>query len=169
MNMDLIKEITLTEIVFAITIVSTGLIIAIVLFFIFRRIQQNLKANNQSQLAAVIKDFDKMVIISSIFISIYMALLSIEVIRSSLSQFNQVFTILLIALISYTLEKSKRHLLEWYSIKINYNNSPQIKTLKTLIPTVQWFSTLVIISLSLLICLDIIGISIAPLIAGLGI
>ena len=149
MNMDLIKEITLTEIVFAITIVSTGLIIAIVLFFIFRRIQQNLKANNQSQLAAVIKDFDKMVIISSIFISIYMALLSIEVIRSSLSQFNQVFTILLIALISYTLEKSKRHLLEWYSIKINYNNSPQIKTLKTLIPTVQWFSTLVIISLSL--------------------
>ena len=156
MNMDLIKEITLTEIVFAITIVSTGLIIAIVLFFIFRRIQQNLKANNQSQLAAVIKDFDKMVIISSIFISIYMALLSIEVIRSSLSQFNQVFTILLIALISYTLEKSKRHLLEWYSIKINYNNSPQIKTLKTLIPTVQWFSTLVIISLSLLICLDII-------------
>ena len=68
MNMDLIKEITLTEIVFAITIVSTGLIIAIVLFFIFRRIQQNLKANNQSQLAAVIKDFDKMVIISSIFI-----------------------------------------------------------------------------------------------------
>ena len=34
-------------------------------------------------------------------------------------------------------------------IKINYNNSPQIKTLKTLIPTVQWFSTLVIISLSL--------------------
>ena len=104
MNMDLIKEITLTEIVFAITIVSTGLIIAIVLFFIFRRIQQNLKANNQSQLAAVIKDFDKMVIIYSIFISIYMALLSIEVIRSSLSQFNQVFTILLIALISYTLE-----------------------------------------------------------------
>ncbi len=169
MNMDLTKEITFIDIVYAITIVSTGLIIAIVFFFIFRRIQQNLKANNQSQLAAVIKDFEKMVIISSIFISIYMALLSIEVIRSSLSQFNQVFTILLIALISYTLEKSKRHLLEWYSIKINYNNSPQIKTLKTLIPTVQWFSTLVIISLSLLICLDIIGISIAPLIAGLGI
>ena len=110
-----------------------------------------------------------MLILSTIFISIYMALLSIEVIRYSLSQFNQIFTILLIVLISYTLEKAKRHLLEWYSSKINFNNSPQIKTLKTLIPTVQWFSTLAIISLSLLICLDIIGISIAPLIAGLGI
>ncbi len=169
MNMDLIKEITLTEIVFAIIIVSIGLIIGIVLFFIFRKIQQNLKANNQFQLAAVIKDFDTMVIVSTIFISIYMALLSIQVIRSSLSQFNQIFTILLIALVSYTLEKAKRHSLQWYSVKISYNNSPQIKTLKTLIPTVQWFSTLVIISLSLLICLDIIGISIAPLIAGLGI
>ena len=50
MNINLIKEITLTEVVLAIVIVSVGLIIGIVLFFIFRKIQQNLKANNQFQL-----------------------------------------------------------------------------------------------------------------------
>ena len=169
MDFELLKTISVAEMVTATVIVSIGLIFAIISFFIFRKIRKNLQNNNQFQLASVISDFDFIVIIAIIFVFIYLGLLSINELRESISQFNQVFTILLVSIASYTFVKVKRHLLEWYSVKISYHNSPQVKTLKTLIPTVQWFSTFTIVSLSFLICLDIVGVSIAPLIAGLGI
>lgn len=169
MNIDLLTKISITEAITALVILFLGFIIALITYLLFRRIRNNLKENNQHQLASVISDFDTIVILTIVFVFIYLGLLSIKELRDGISQFNQVFTILLVLLISYSLIKAKNHLLEWYSEKINYDNSPQTKVVKTLIPTAHWLFTLIIVSLAILINLDIIGISIAPLIAGLGI
>lgn len=130
-----------------------------------RRLRRRTRTN---LLAQIVDDLDGPLFLWVLTVSLYLGLLRLSLsddLEESLRQWVVVITIVLVVV---TAIRIQGHALSWYLKRIGRRTS-QTKVFNSLLPMGRRIATLVTMAMGVLIILDQLGISIAPLVAGLGI
>ena len=99
---------------------------------------------------------------------IYLGLISLERVDIPILILRQGFTVLSVMVVIYATIRAQGYAVAWVTERIG-SSTGQTKVFNSLAPITRQITSLATLSIGILIVLDQLGISIAPLIAGLGI
>ena len=171
------EAISLFDIGLAFVVFIISAVIFNVLIYVFKRATLHITRKTKMALddkiiSAIIKPLRYFSIIVSLLLAvlfIFPSVLDIEVYSFGTSAVNidSIFVILFVFGFTYLVNNILMALIDWYEEEI----APKTKTTvdNQIIPIIKKVTTIVVYAIGLMIVLDLLGIEIAPLLAGLGI
>ena len=130
-----------------------------------RRLRRRTRTN---LLAQIVDDLDGPLSLWVLTEALYLGLLQLSLSDDLKESLRQWVVVITIALVVVTSIRIQGHALSWYLRRVGRRTS-QTKVFNSLLPVVKRIATLVILAMGILIIMDQLGLSIAPLVAGLGI
>ncbi len=169
MSRELFAGITVENLVYLAVVFGTGMFLALVVKVGTTIIKRRLRRKTRTSLAAqIVDDLDGPLFLWILTVSLYLGLLRLPLsddLKESLRQWVAVITIALVVLAAIRIQG---HSLNWYLRRVGRRTS-QVKVFNSLLPMGRRIATLLTLAMGILIIMDQLGLSIAPLIAGLGI
>ena len=169
MNAELISGITVQDLVVAAVIIAVGLSLAGVVILVGKRIKRKFRHHDENNiLARLVDDVEEIVAWLILLLAFFQALVILPPLATQRGNFQGVFTAIGVALVVFGLIRLQGHVLGWYVNRLDASTG-HAKILISMVPTVRRIANIVLISLGILVVLDQLGVTIAPLLAGLGI
>ena len=169
MTRELFAGITVEDFVYLAAILGAGIVVALVVKVVTTIIKRRLRRRTRTNLVAqIVDDLDGPLFLWVLTVSLYLGLLLLPPADAYAGILRQWVVVATIALVVVTAIHIQGHALNWYLRRVGRRTS-QVKVFNSLLPMVKRIATLVILAMGILIIMDQLGISIAPLIAGLGI
>ena len=152
--------------------VVAALIVRIIISLIHRRLKNQDTSSVTSIILQSVKTPITAILLISGFLSAYLLVLSIEnVLPSGFSDTRdlsiKIWKIMSILITTFAIAKTIDHLIDWYLLNIAEKTETKIDD--TLLPTLRRVLPITIYAAGALVAIDSIGISISPILAGLGI
>ncbi len=176
MSKVLFQGVTGGDLVYFGIILGIGVLVAIITRIIAGRTKRKLRSKSRTSLVAqLVDDVEEAVFLWILFLTLYLIMLGLPLFadsEDSLANYRttlkQVFTVASIVLVVYGSIRVQGDALKWYIRRVG-RRTAQAKVLNSLVPMARRIVSIVIVAMGILIILDQLGISIAPLVAGLGI
>lgn len=174
MNTDLVTrelfaQITIGDLIYLGSALVVAILVASTIRFISSRVKKRLNARNVRNLPSqLISDLDRPLVLWIIVAGFYFGLLVIPPLVKYHATLTLVFRVYSIVSLVYIGLKIQGKTIEWAVSRIGQGTARE-KMMNSLIPMTRQIGSLLILAMGGLIILDQLGISIAPLIAGLGI
>lgn len=166
---ELLGGISFGHLVAAGTIVLVGLIVAGAVLFTARYLRRRFRERDAASLAArLVEDMDEPVVWIIILFALFQALMALPPLQQAGAEARRAFTVAGVALVVVGSIRMQGHALEWYAASLD-QATPQAKILASLVPMGRRIISVSLIALGTLVALDQFGVTIAPLLAGLGI
>ena len=152
--------------------VVAALIVRIIISLIHRRLKNQDKSSVTSIILQSVKTPITAILLISGLLSAYLLVLSIEnVLPSGFSDTRdlsiKIWKVMTILITTFAIAKTIDHLIDWYLLNIAEKTETKIDD--TLLPTLRRVLPITIYAAGALVAIDSIGISISPILAGLGI
>ena len=164
---NLLKTITTSSIVYLTLVITGGLILALIIRLLSARLKSNFRKSDKSSIRAQLIDaIDGALCLWIIMAGVYLGLISLE--QADIPVLRQGFTVLSVIVAIYAAIRAQGYAIAWIIQKIG-SGTGQTKVFNSLVPVTRQITSLTTLSIGVLIVLDQLGISIAPLVAGLGI
>ena len=169
MSTVLFDEITLGNAVYA----ATALVIFLVLSFVERiivgRVKRRLRKRDRTKLLAqIVDDVEEPLFVLLLLAGVYMAALGLPPVADHELAIRRGFTVLSIVLVVYAILRIQGHALTSYIERMG-RRSAQAKVLNTMLPMAKRTTAILVMVMAALVIMDLLGIAIAPMVAGLGI
>jgi small-conductance mechanosensitive channel len=165
----LFEKITGWDLVYFGSAVLIGIVVALVVRFVTRRSKRKLRERTKTSLSAqLIDDFDGPLALWLVVIGIYLGLLRLPPLADHLEVLRRSFTVASIVVAVFAILRIQGRLIVWYTRRLG-RRTGQVKVLNSFVPMAKRIVSIAVIVFGTLIVLDQLGVSIAPLIAGLGI
>ena len=146
-----------------------GIVVALAVRFVTRRSKRQLRERTKTNLSAqLIDDFDGPLALWLVVIGIYLGLLRLPPLADHLEVLRRSFTVASIVVVVFAILRIQGHVIVWYTRRLG-RRTGQVKVLNSFVPMAKRIVSIAVIVFGTLIVLDQLGVSIAPLIAGLGI
>lgn len=169
MNQELISGITVQDLVTAAVIIAVGLGLAGVVILVGKRIKRKFRHHDENNiLARLVDDVEEIVAWLVLLLAFFQALVILPPLMGQRGNFQGVFTAIGVALVVFGLIRLQGHILGWYVNRLDASTG-HAKILISMVPTVRRITNIALVSLGILVVLDQLGVTIAPLLAGLGI
>jgi len=163
------SDITVANLAFSGSSLAIGLSSALVARLISHAIKHRMRARKRSSLPAqLVDDVDGALAIWLIFTGVFIGLIHLPPLGVYLDVARQVYTIASIAIVIFASIRLQGHILRGYGRQVG-RRTGQTKVWNSLIPMVRRIVSIVLLAIGTLIILDQLGVSIAPMVAGLGI
>ena len=169
MDRELFAGITTGELIYMGSVILVGLMLAFVTRLVANRVKARLRRRIRASISAqLVDDVDGALSLWIVVFGVYLGLLGQALLGDHLFALRQGFTVISILVVIYATVRMQGHALTWYTRRIG-RRTGQTKVLNSMVPMAKRIVGLAIIAMGILIILDQLGISIAPLVAGLGI
>ena len=169
MNNEVLAEITLGDLVYLGSTLAGALVVALIIRFVTSRLKRRLRDGNEtSLLAQMLDELDGPLVLWTALLGLYLGLLGMPPLGDHLSAVRQGFTIFSICIVVYAGLRVQGDAVTWSMSRIG-SGTGQTKVLNSLEPMVTRVLAIALLVMGILIILEQLGISIAPLVAGLGI
>ena len=169
MNEKLFAGITTGDLIYMGSAVLVGLVLALAIRLIANRLKGRLRKRARTSISAqLLDDLDGALSLWIVVTGIYLGLLGLPPLGDHLFALRQGFTVLSIVVMVYAGIRVQGDAISW-SIRRIGRRTGQAKVMNSLVPMTRQIASIVILAMGVLIILDQLGISIAPLVAGLGI
>ena len=163
----LFTDTTIGSLVYLTSTISVGLILALIARLLTARVKANFrKSDGVSIRSQLIDAVDGALCLWIVMSGVYLGLISLE--RVDIPILRQGFTVLSVMGVIYATVRAQGYAVAWVTERIG-SSTGQTKVFNSLAPITRQITSLATLSIGILIVLDQLGISIAPLIAGLGI
>ena len=169
MDRDLFAEITTGELIYMGSAMLVGLVLALAVRLIANRLKARLLRRARTSIRAqLVNDVDGALSLWTVVLGVYLGLLGLSLLEDYLFVLRQGFTVVSIIVVVYAVVRMQGHAIGWYTKRMG-RRTGQTKVLNSMVPMAKRIVGLAIMAMGTLIILDQLGISIAPLVAGLGI
>ena len=169
MSIELFSGITIGDAIYSTTVLLVALVISLSLLFLGSRLKKRLRRGNPNGLAARVADTVEEPLFGLIWLTaLYLAFTALVPLSTHIASVRLGFTVLGIALVTYSLIRIQGQAITWYVGRIG-RRRPQAKVLRTMLPMARRTTSILLLAMGVLIIMDQLGIAIAPLVAGLGI
>lgn len=169
MNEELISGITVRDLVAAALAIAIGLALAGVVILVGKRIKRKFRHHDENNiLARLVDDVEEIVAWLVLLLAFFQALVILPPLAGHRGNFQGVFTAIGVALVVFGLIRLQGHILGWYVNRLDASTG-HAKILISMVPTVRRIANIALVALGILVVLDQLGVTIAPLLAGLGI
>jgi small-conductance mechanosensitive channel len=169
MNRDLYAGITTGDLIYFSSAVLVGIVLSLAARLVTSRIKSRLRRRSRTSLVAqLVDDFDGALSLWIVSVGIYLGLLGLPPLGDHLTTVQQGFTVVSVAVVVYASIRVQGDAITWYIRRIG-RRTGQTKVLNSLVPMGKRVVSISFLAMGILIILDQLGISIAPLVAGLGI
>ena len=169
MDRELFAEITTGDLIYLGSAVLVGLVLALITRLIANRVKGRLRRRVRTSIGAqLVDDLDGALSLWMVMAGVYLGLLGLSPLGDHLFALQQGFTVLSIVVVVYAGIRVQGDAIAW-SIRRMGRRTGQAKVLNSLVPMSRQITRIVILAMGVLVILDQLGISIAPLVAGLGI
>ena len=169
MDRELFAGITVENLVFMAAVLGSGIVVALVVKVVTTVTKRRLRRRTRTNLLAqIVDDLDGPLSLWVLTEALYLGLLQLSLSDDLKESLRQWVVVITIALVVVTSIRIQGHALSWYLRRVGRRTS-QTKVFNSLLPVVKRIATLVILAMGILIIMDQLGLSIAPLVAGLGI
>ncbi|MEE8442843.1 MAG: mechanosensitive ion channel family protein [Dehalococcoidia bacterium] len=169
MSKVLFQGVTGGDLVYFGIILGIGVLVAIITRIIAGRTKRKLRSKSRVNLVAqLVDDLEEAIFLWVLLVTVYFGLLALPPLSDHLDVMRQVFTVASIVLVVYGSIRVQGDALKWYIRRVG-RRTAQAKVLNSLVPMARRIVSIVIVAMGILVILDQLGISIAPLVAGLGI
>ena len=169
MYRELFADVTMIELVYFGSAILIGLVLALATRLAGNRLKGRLRRRNKMSIGArLIDDMDGALSLWIVVAGLYLGLLGLSLLSQHLFVLRQTFVVISITVVVYAGIRVQGNAIAWFIRRIG-RKTGQSKVLNSLVPMTRQIASIVILAMGILIVLDQLGISIAPLIAGLGI
>lgn len=169
MNRELFEKITVGDLTYLGAATLIGLLVAIATRFAGSRIKRRLRRKTKSSLLAQVVDgLDGPLTLWLFVAGLYLGLLRLPPLADHLAVLRTSFTVASSIVVVYASIRIQGYAILWYCRRLG-RRTGQLKVLNSLVPMARRVISIVILAVGVLIILDQLGVSIAPLVAGLGI
>jgi small-conductance mechanosensitive channel len=169
MDRELFAGITAGELVYMGSAILVGLVLALTTRLIANRLKGRLRRRVRTSIGAqLVDDIDGALALWMVLTGVYLGLLGLPLLGDHLSALRQGFTVFSIVLAVYAGIRVQGDAVAWAIRRIG-RRTGQSKVLNSMAPMAKRIVSIAIMAMGILIILDQLGISIAPLVAGLGI
>ena len=169
MNRELYAEITTGDLIYLGSAVLAGLVLSLVTRLIANKVKGRLRRRARTNIGAqLVNDVDGTLSLWIVVAGVYLGLLGLPPLGDHLFALRQGFTVVSIVMVVYAGIRVQGDAISSAIRRIG-RRTGQAKVLNSLVPMSRQIATIVILAMGVLVILDQLGISIAPLVAGLGI
>jgi len=176
MNSELFAGITVVNLIYLSVVLVMGVALALTTRFVAERVKRRLRRRTRTNLVAqVVDDLEEPVFLWILMLAMYLVMLGLPLFADSedaLANYRATlrrgFTVASIVLVVYGTIRVQGDALRWYVRRVG-RRTAQAKVLNSLVPMARRIVSIIIVAMGVLVILDQLGVSIAPLIAGLGI
>ena len=169
MGRELFAGITVGNVTYLGVVLLVGVLVAATLLITAGRLKHRLRRRNRTNLTGQLVDDVEEVVAELVLLgAIYLGLLGLPPLDEYRFVLRQALIVVSISLVVYAAIRVQADTLNWYIKRVG-RRTAQAKVLNSLLPMGKRISALVILAMGVLIVLDQLGLSIAPLVAGLGI
>ncbi|MQF48376.1 mechanosensitive ion channel family protein [SAR202 cluster bacterium AC-647-N09_OGT_505m] len=169
MNEELFANVTIGDLVYLGSAILMGLVLSLVTRLISNRLKDKLRKRARTNIGAqLVDDMDGTLALWIVVGSVYLGLLGLPPLGDYLSALQRGFTVVSILLVVYAGIRVQRDAIAWTIRRIG-RRTGQAKVLNSLVPVSKQIASIGILAMGVLVILDQLGISIAPLVAGMGI
>ena len=163
------SDITVADAVFFGSSLLAGLLAALVTRIVTRFVKRRLRGRVRTSLPArIVDDADGPVALWLVLTGIYIGLLRLPPLSDHLDAARQGYTVASIVVVVFAVIRLQGSFLRAYGRRVG-RRTGQTKVWNSLLPMVQRILAIVLLAIGALTILDQLGVSIAPLIAGLGV
>ncbi len=169
MNREIFEGITFGDLTYLGAATLIGLLLAIATRLVGSRIKRRLRSKTRNSLGAQMVDgLDGSLTLWLFVTGLYLGLLRLPPLGDHLNVLGKGFTVASIVVLVYASIRIQGHAIFWYSRRLG-RRTGQLKVLNSLMPMARRVVSIIIVAIGVLIIMDQLGVSIAPLVAGLGI
>ena len=169
MTRDLFAGITVGDLIYVGVVLLVGMLVAAAVRFVAARVKRRIRQRSRTSLVAqLVDDLDGPLALLVLLGVIYLTLLGLPPLDDYRFMLRQGLTVASIAIVIFGSIRTQGNALTWYTRRIG-RRSGQTKVLNSMVPMAKRIVSIALVAMGVLVILDQLGISIAPLIAGLGI
>ncbi|MDP6103013.1 MAG: mechanosensitive ion channel, partial [Dehalococcoidia bacterium] len=169
MNEELFVEVTIGDLVYLGSAILMGLVLSLITRLISNRFKDKLRKRARTNIGAqLVDDMDGTLSLWIVVGSVYLGLIGLPPLGDYLSALQRGFTVVSILLVVYAGIRVQRDAIAWIIRRIG-RRTGQAKVLNSLVPISKQIASIAVLAMGVLVILDQLGISIAPLVAGMGI
>ena len=169
MTRELFAGITVGDLIYVGVVLLVGLLVAAAVRFVAARIKRRLRQRSRTSLVAqLMDDLDGPLTLLILLIVVYLTLLGLPPLDDYRFMLRPGLTVASIAIVVFGSIRVQGHTLTWYTRRIGRRRG-QAKVLNSMVPMARRIVSIALVAMGVLVILDQLGISIAPLVAGLGI
>lgn len=169
MDVGFLEEISVGDGIYVGASIVAGLVLALVARLLMGRLKSRLRQNHRVAITAeLMDDVDGALSLWIVLIGVYVALLGLPPLGEHLSAVRQGFLVVSTALVVFAGIRVQAELIDWAATRVG-RGTGRTKVVDSLAPFARQVASMAILSMGVLVVLDQLGISIAPLVAGLGI